>query len=252
MLVNVIKTIRRYFLNKIETFFLKRKNRKFKISKISGLNYYLVDYKPKFNLLDDLCVKFPCDKGGLPNKNYYKHYPHNYSEIYNQILFGKRLNFRKILEIGVGSNNSQFFHNMGRKYTPGNSLRVWREYFPNANIFGADIDKSILFKEDRINTFFVDQMNRDSIKNMYDLINEDSFNVIIDDGYHFFEANINLFESSINYLSNDGYYFIEDIHEDEIEKFNNYFSKLDHKYYFYAINNEKHIFNNNLLLICKS
>jgi hypothetical protein len=252
MFVIFKKIISRYILNRINNFFLKKKNRKFKISKISGLNYYLVDYKPKSNLLDDLCTKFPCDKGGLPNKNFYKHYPHNYSEIYNQILFTKRLDFKKILEIGVGSNNSQFFHNMGSKYTPGNSLRVWSEYFPNANIYGADIDKSILFEEGRISTYFVDQMNSDSIKNMFKLIKEDSFNLIIDDGYHFFDANINFFENSINYLSNTGYYFIEDIHEKEIHKFNKYFSKLDYKYYFYSLNNEKHVFNNNLLLICKT
>ena len=37
---------------------------------------------------------------------------------------------------------------------PGASLRAWRDYFENALIYGADIDKNILFKENRINTFF--------------------------------------------------------------------------------------------------
>ena len=34
---------------------------------------------------------------------------------------------------------------MGIKGKPGASLRVWKDYFPNANIIGVDIDENILF-----------------------------------------------------------------------------------------------------------
>ena len=46
---------------------------------------------------------------------------------------------------------------MGEKYNPGSSLRALRDYFPNANIFGADIDKNIVNDQNRIKTFYVDQ-----------------------------------------------------------------------------------------------
>ena len=46
------------------------------------------------------------------------------------------------------------------------SLYMWQEYFPNAEIFGADVDKRILFNEGRIKTYFVDQYSFESIKNV--------------------------------------------------------------------------------------
>ena len=35
--------------------------------------------------------------------------------------------------------------NMTASGKPGASLRVWRDYFNNAQVIGADIDKRILF-----------------------------------------------------------------------------------------------------------
>ena len=46
-----------------------------------------------------------------------------------------------------------------RKSRPGASLRVWKEFFTKAKIFGADIDKNTLFREKRIQTFHVDQFD---------------------------------------------------------------------------------------------
>ena len=60
---------------------------------------------------------------------------------------------------------------MGSTGQPGASLKMWRDYFPNAMIFGADIDKDILFNDQRITTFYVDQLNSDSIKEMWRKIN---------------------------------------------------------------------------------
>jgi len=56
---------------------------------------------------------------------------------------------------------------MGINYKPGSSLRVWKDYFKNAEIYGADLDKTILFNnEDKIHTFYVDQLDSGSIKKM--------------------------------------------------------------------------------------
>ena len=55
------------------------------------------------------------------------------------------------------------------------SLRAWRDYFKNAKIFGADVDKDCLFNEDRIKTFYVDQSDKDSVINMWKQIDENEF-----------------------------------------------------------------------------
>ena len=36
---------------------------------------------------------------------------------------------------------------------------MWKEYFSNAEIYGADIDKNVLFFENRIKTYHVDQLD---------------------------------------------------------------------------------------------
>ena len=51
---------------------------------------------------------------------------------------------------------------------------------------------------------------------------------MIDDGLHTFEAGICLFENSISKLSRSGYYFIEDVHINDIVKYNNYFENKDY------------------------
>ena len=54
---------------------------------------------------------------------------------------------------------------------PDASLRVWKDFFPYAKIYGGDIDSDTLFTEDRILTYHVDQFDNFSIKNMWSKIN---------------------------------------------------------------------------------
>ena len=112
---------------------------------------------------------------------------------------------------------------MGSKGRPGASLRVWSEYFPNAKIFGADIDKNILFKEGNIQTFYVDQTSSDSVKNMWNDVKQDSFDLIIDDGLHTFDAGVCFFKNSIDRLSSNGIYIIEDVSKESLKSFSEFF-----------------------------
>jgi len=58
-----------------------------------------------------------------------------------------------VFELGLGTNNIGAPSSMGAGGCSGASLRGWREYFPNAHIFGAESDRDILFDEERIWTF---------------------------------------------------------------------------------------------------
>ena len=100
---------------------------------------------------------------------------------------------------------------MTTKGKPGASLRVWKEYFNNAQIIGADIDKRILFQEDRINTYEVNQLDPSSIKNMWSKIKRNNFDIIIDDGLHTLEAGLTFFLNSFEKLKEGGIYVIEDV-----------------------------------------
>ena len=139
--------------------------------------------------------KYGSDKGNLNNK-------HNYSIIY-EALFGKLKNNKlNLMEVGLGSidENVEFHMKfMGKDYRPLASLYAWRDYFKNANIYGADIDKKILKNTKRIKTFHVDMLNSNSIKKMWSQLNK-KIDIFIDDGFHSFEANTNLFKSSFKFL----------------------------------------------------
>ena len=77
--------------------------------------------------------------------------------------------------------------------------------------FGADIDKDILFQEERIKTFFVDQLDEISIKDMWKKIGFIKMDLIIDDGIHTLDGCKIFFDNSIEYLKDDGIYIIEDV-----------------------------------------
>jgi hypothetical protein len=100
---------------------------------------------------------------------------------------------------------------MGKQYLPGSSLRMWRDYFFNAEIYGADIDQNILFEDLRIKTFHVNQLSKTSIEKMWANIKVDNFDLIIDDGLHSFDAAVTLFNNSFSKLKNGGIYIIEDV-----------------------------------------
>ena len=57
--------------------------------------------------------------------------------------------------------------------TAGSSLRVWRDVFPNAQIFGWDVDpKTMLAEEDddeeaRIKTFTIDSSNKTAVDEFF-------------------------------------------------------------------------------------
>ena len=148
------------------------------------------------------------DKGHTDIKNSW----HNYTTFYYSIFKDIRYKKLRIFELGLGTNNENIQSNMGRDGRPGASLYGWSEFFPNSEIFGADIDSDILFNTDKIKTYYCDQTNPDTIKNMWNEQSlQENFDIIIEDGLHTFNANICFFENTIHKLKPNGYFIIEDI-----------------------------------------
>ena len=85
---------------------------------------------------------------------------HNYTKIYDFMFKNMRDKKLNILEIGVGTINPYMKSNMclNNGYRPGSSHRGWKEYFYNSNIYGCDIDTSIVTNcdEDRIKYFYLE------------------------------------------------------------------------------------------------
>jgi len=163
------------------------------------------------------------DKGSISHNKKFTWYaekftwyagPHSYSNYYFSIFNHFKDDVKLVFECGLGLAPGK----------TGASLRVWRDYFKNAQIYGADINKNILFQENRIKTFYVDQLNTPSIELMWKEIGIQNFDIIIDDGRHTTDANINLFINSFDKLKKNGIYIIEDV---DSKEFNNIMKKLE-------------------------
>tara|TARA_Y100001970_G_scaffold241294_1_gene304754 strand:+ start:428 stop:1138 length:711 start_codon:yes stop_codon:yes gene_type:complete len=222
---------------------LKHRLKFFGIIKEVKINY--ISSLKSNSKLTNLMNLYGSDKGGKNNQ-------HNYSEYYSELFFHKRMKIKYFLEIGLGTNDASKASNMGANGVPLASLKAWKDYFPNAKIFGADIDKNILKDEDRINTFYVDQTNPKTIKEMFDTIGVNKFDIILEDGLHQFEANITFFENSIKYLSKNGTYIIEDVYYKDQIKFANYFNKSGYNFSIVNIFHNKNIANNCVIIIRKN
>jgi len=149
---------------------------------------------------------------------------HSYSPEYDHLLRPFKETFKNVLEIGIGSRELMV-PIVGERYEAGASLKAWRDYFPNANIFGADIRRDILFKEDRINCFYTDQSNKqcllDTVQEIMKAYSDNSmqFDLIIDDGSHIIEHMDTTINALFDFITTDGIYIVEDIQKVDINRF---------------------------------
>lgn len=127
---------------------------------------------------------------------------HGYIPIYERYFSPIRRRPMNIVEIGIGGYDSPI--------KGGESLRMWRDYFPRSEIFGIDVyDKSFLNGK-RVHTFKGSQCDIECMGNI--VKNIGGIDIIIDDGSHISEHVIASFNILFPYLSDGGYYVIEDLH----------------------------------------
>lgn len=131
-----------------------------------------------------------------------------YGEVFSRLDVTSPLN---ILEIGLGSQNPSIASRMRGKFSAGSSIRAYKEYFPNSRIFGADIDKDVLFTEERIQTSYVDQLNPKTLEEMHKNFECPSYDLIIEDGLHSFTASLNTLNFALKYTKKGGVIVLEDL-----------------------------------------
>ena len=114
-------------------------------------------------------------------------------QLYEKYFSSFRDSKINILEIGIEN---------------GDSLRIWREYFTNANICGIDIIKKD-FKIDNTEILQGDQSDKNFLRTLIDKYK--NFDIIIDDGSHQAKHIITSFKFLFPHLNNEGLYVIEDL-----------------------------------------
>jgi hypothetical protein len=208
--------------------------------------------KRKESILARLCDYYGSDKGECQNIDHPYPWPaHSYTDYYTNIFRHCRESVRRVFECGLGTNDSRFSNSMGPLGKPGASLRVWRDYFPSAFIFGGDIDRQVLFQEERIKTFFLDQLSPEAIDDFWSQVDQSDFDLMIDDGLHTFQAGSTLFLHSINRLAVNGIYIIEDVQQRDVLSYSKFFSQLSFDVDFLYLNRPGLSLGDNILIVIR-
>jgi hypothetical protein len=133
---------------------------------------------------------------------------HSYLPLYESLFNGKKNSATHILEIGIGPF----------KESNGGSIKLWADYFKNANIFSVDIIpisdvNEIIINNHRIHLFTeADAYNINFFKNSF-LKSNMRFDIILDDGPHTLESMLSFIRLYSNVIKDDGILLIEDVQD---------------------------------------
>lgn len=139
----------------------------------------------------------------------------NYSVLYHALFEARRMSIGSILEIGIGTLEPEAHSSMvgwaRDGYRQGASLRVWKEYFPNAAIYGWDVQPDTQFTEPGIKTFLCDSTDSIQVAECIRAMEVSEFDLVIDDGSHLPQDQLATLENVLPYVCDGGIYVIEDI-----------------------------------------
>lgn len=157
---------------------------------LSPLNTYSyqVQSDEEYLLMDTLAIEAGADK----SSNF-----HDYTRIYSNYFKDIKNQPITFLEIGIYK---------------GASVKLWEDYFPYADLHFIDINpSSIVYHSSRSHYHFIDQKNIAQLQSFAQSLNK-GFDIIIDDGGHTMEMQINSFIALFPYVKSGGLYIIEDLH----------------------------------------
>lgn len=138
---------------------------------------------------------------------------HGYHLVYEPLLRDQRYAVQQVLEVGIGTLIPNVPSSMVGYaepwYAPGGSLQAWRDYFANATVWGLDVQTDIPELGDRIKTRVADSTDAAAVNAV--LPSHLTFDLIVDDGLHTFEAQVATLRNLWPRVNPGGFYVIEDL-----------------------------------------
>ena len=126
---------------------------------------------------------------------------HSYLDLYDKLLLQKKETAKNILEIGIHY---------------GGSIKLWADYFTNANIYAIDIMsidyvwEELIYKNNIILHCSTDAYDEEYFN--YTLLQKNiKFDFVLDDGPHTLESMITFIKLYSQLLTDDGILIIEDV-----------------------------------------
>lgn len=135
-----------------------------------------------------------------------------YDVSYRALFDHRRDTVRAVLEIGIGTLDPTAHSSMvgyaAPHYTPGGSLRAWRDYFPRAIVYGIDVQPDTQFVEERITTTLADSTDA---RQLDAALGDLRFDLIVDDGDHHPDSQVRTLHHLWPRVVPGGVYVVEDV-----------------------------------------
>lgn len=130
-----------------------------------------------------------------------KNTSHSYLELYTSLLKHKHNTAKHILEVGIWT---------------GGSIKLWRDYFTNAVVYGLDIlphsrVMDDLLNDDRIVLYTSTDAYNTAVFNERILAKNITFDFLLDDGPHTHESMSQFIQLYSRVMADDGILIVEDI-----------------------------------------
>lgn len=156
--------------------------------------------------LTELAKKYESDKGEDTDQ----YVGNGYTETYEKFLQPLKDKHLNLLEIGLCLAPTYAKKGKLNKDAP-TSLKIWVDYFQNANIYGFDIMDFSFIDYPRTKIFRGDQGDPESLQEFMKTYPVE-FDIIVDDGSHISHHQQKSLEYLFPKLKSGGYYFIEDLY----------------------------------------
>ena len=130
---------------------------------------------------------------------------HQYENVYSKYLAPLRSQHVKLLEIGLGCD---------MKYGPGRSYKLWRAYFESLDLWMSEFNDTCaqhFLSSSSDHILIGDAGNVSTLRQWRRIIGPDTLDVIIDDGSHKSEDQLNALRVLLPVLKPGGIYAIEDL-----------------------------------------
>jgi len=143
---------------------------------------------------------------------------HDYIPGYVDLFESRRHSVENVLEIGIGLGaHYNLMSSCHQNYSMGGSLKMWRDYFSNAQIYGMDLYECPPLGP-RITTFVGNQSKKEDLLSIVDRMGG-TLEIVIDDGSHLAQHQVFSFMVLAEYMKPGGVYVVEDVLAQNIQRF---------------------------------
>ena len=101
-------------------------------------------------------------------------------------------------------------------------------FFSLATVIGGIDDERAIFRDERIETYFVDRTRPETLEALLRQLGDAPLDLVVDDGLLTFEANLNVYRATYRMIPPSGFLVIEDVRNEDVPRWAKLLAAEDH------------------------